>query len=960
MFLVSLGGTKLKTIMRLLYTIIFLLFLFNVTTSFAQQKTSGSVKGKLIDAKTKKPVDYVSFAVKNVKDSTVAGMGATTSEGVFAAKALPFGQYKFYAAMIGYKPIIKAFELTVAKPQVDFGALEMEESAITLNDVLIKGELLPMIIKKDTIEFSADAFKTQADANVEDVLKVMPGMEVDKDGNITFNGKKIDRVLVGGKDFFGKDPKTATQNLPKEIVDKIQVIERKTDDAIFKGIDDGKRENVLNITLKDDKKRGYFGNIAAGKGNGSLYDASTSINRFNDKQQLSIIGLANNINKTGFSYSDLSDFLGGDVFGSGMVSSIMVDASGAISVGLNGDDGFGGGGGGINDNKGVGVNFNDEWGKNTKFPNKISFSYMFNRNYGIRQSLSSRLNLVGADSYFNDKNNDATTTSNRHRFTMRLDLALDSTAKIQFTPNFGFSGGDSENSSIFSSYTQATLANINKGNSLNSNSNKTPGFGGRLSFNKRLKKKGRTFTLSANGNKSNSSLDGLNFSNITINNNGTPTTTVLNQLIDQAGDVNGYGFGADYSEPLSKKLSLSTGYNYSKREDIIERMVYDYNTASTRYDLRNDNLSRSLENFNETHSIGLRLNYNSGEKLTMGINVEQKFVDLKGNNLMNNANVANDYAWLQPNIYLSYKLNKTSNLSVSANRYVGTPSISQLQPITDNSNPLQITTGNPNLKPSKQNSASFSYNRFNPTAGSSLNVSGSFTQYDDQIMNNSVLDTKTGIQTTTYDNISGSYSFSGRLGGSFKAKSLGLTFSPNLSIGYNKNQSFLNNNIVSSQSVNYSYGLGVNYAIGSDLQLFNRISGSSRVVSYNYDNLKSNTFTNIYNSLSLNAALPYDFRFILQSNLSYNANVGLGTNNNTIHMANVSFEKLFMKKSLSLKASVSDVFNNSRNSSRYASDIYILESVNLGMRRYFLLGLTYRLRKFGAPAAVAAPSVIRF
>lgn len=942
-----------------IYLSLFLLFFFCTTLSYAQQK-SGSVKGRIIDAKTKKPVDFVSFAVKNVKDSTVAGMGATTAEGNFAAKGLAFGQYKFYAAMIGYKPIIKAFEVAKSKPMADFGTLEMEESAITLNDVLIKGELLPMIIKKDTIEFTADAFKTQADANVEDVLKVMPGMEVDKDGNITFNGKKIDRVLVDGKDFFGKDPKTATQNLPKEIVNKIQVIEKKTDDALFKGIDDGKRENVLNITLKDDKKKGYFGNIAAGKGNSSLYDASTSINRFNGKQQLSIIGLANNINKTSFSYSDLSDFLGGDVFGSGMVSAVMVDASGNMSIGLNGEDAFGGGGGGINDNKGIGLNYNDEWGKNKKFPNKISLSYMFNRNYGIRQSLSSRLNLLGADSYFNDKNNDATNTSNRHRFTMRLDLAVDSTTKVQFTPNFGFSGSDSENSSLFSSYLQNTSANINKGNSINTNNSKTPGFGGRLAFNKRLRKKGRSFSLSANGNRSDSSVDGINFSNVTINNNGVPTTTILNQLIDQAGDVTGYGLGADYSEPLSKKLNLSGSYSYNKREDVVERMVYDYNTASTRYDLINPDLSRNLENFNESHTAGLRLSYNATDKLTMSLNAEQKFVALKGNNLMNNVHVNNDYSWMQPNLYLSYKINKTSSMSVYASRYISTPSISQLQPITDNSNPLQITTGNPNLRPSKQNSASFSYSRFNPTSGSSLNLGASYYGYDDQIMNNSVFDTKTGIQTTFYDNVSGSYSLSGRLSGSIRAKNLGLTFSPSLNVYYGHNISFLNNAIVSSNSISYNVGFGVNYAIGSDLQLFNRITYNKRDLSYNYNNLPDNSFTSVYNNLSLNAALPYDLRFTLQSNLSYNSNIALGTNNNTIHLANISFEKLFMKKALSLKATVSDVFNNSRNTSRSVNEIYITESVNLGMRRYFLLGLTYRLRKFGAPAVAAAPSIMRF
>jgi hypothetical protein len=931
-------------------------FLFISTFTFAQK---GNVKGKVIDAKTKKPVDYASFAFKNVKDSTVAAMGATTAEGVFSGKALAFGQYKLYIAMIGYKPVIKAFELTKEKTVVDFGDIEMEESTITLNDILVKSELLPMIIKRDTIEFAADAFKTQADGNVEDVLKVMPGMEVDKDGNITFNGKKIDKVLVDGKDFFGNDPKTATQNLPKDIVKKIQVIEKKTDDALFKGIDDGKRENVLNIVLKDDKKKGYFGNAMAGKANGSLYDASLSINRFNDKRQISIISLANNINKTNFSFNDLSDFLGGDIFGSGMFNSVMVDGGGNISVGFGGDDIFGGGGG-INDNKGIGLNFNDEWGKNKKLPNKISFNYMFNKNYGVRESLSSRLNLLGQDSYFNDRNTDATSTSNRHRFTMKLDIPIDSTAKLQIIPNFGLSSSGSENAAVFSSYSQLTQENINKGNSLNSNDSKSPGFGGRIAFNKRLKKKGRSYSLSANGNFSNSALDGLNLSNITINDNGVPTSTILNQLIDQSGDVNSYGLNFDYAEPLTKKTSLSANYSYSKREDVIDRMVYDYNTGTTRYDLINPELSRNLQNFNESHSVGLRLNYVPNEKFSFNINAMQKYVALSGNNLMNNRNVNTDFVLLQPNFYLSYKMTKTSSLSVNGSRYMNTPSISQLQPLTDNSNPLQITTGNPLLKPSAENYLSLSYNRFNVTSGSSINFNVGYSNTDNRIINNSMLDPKTGIQTTFYDNIDGNSNFNARVSGSFKIKSLGVTISPNFNIATSKNTSFLNRAKVKSSALSYNFGGALNYAIGSDLQFSNRINGSIRNVSYDYNNLPDAKFTTIFNNLSLTTSLPYDLRFTLASNVVYNANVSLGSDNNTIHTANVSFEKLLMKKALSLKATVSDVFNNSRNSSRFASDTYILESVNLGMRRYFLLALTYRLKKFGGAAVSSPPSVIRF
>lgn len=945
-----------------LFLSISLALLFTVSLSANAQQKPGTLKGRAIDEKSKKPIEFASFAVKNVKDSTVSAMGATTTEGIFTAKGLAAGQYKFYMALIGYKPILKLFEITKEKSAIDFGDIVMQDEAITLNSVLIKGDLLPMIIKKDTIEFNADAFKTQADASLEDALKTMPGMEIDKDGGITFNGKKIDRVLVDGKDFFGNDPKTATQNLPKDIIKKIQVVEKKTDDAIFKGIDDGKRENILNVVLKDDKKKGVFGNLAAGKANGSLYDASINLNRFNNKRQFSVISMANNINRTSFSFNDLTDFLGGDVFGSGLVNSVMVDASGNISVGLGSEDMFSGGnaGGGINDNKGIGVNFNDEWGKNPKFPYKVTANYMGNRNYGIRESLSSRLNLLGSNSFFNDNDNDATTTTMRHRFNMRLDVPIDSMNKLQISPNFGFSSSDARTASVFSSYTESTQQMINKGNRLNSNDSKTPGFGGRIIYNRRFAKKGRSFSLSANGNVSNSVLDGLNLSTITINTNNVPSTTLLNQLIDQAGDVNNYGLSADFSEAISKKINLAVNYTYGKREDLIERIVYDYNLGTTRYDLLNNDLSRNLQNFNESNSIGLRFIYRPNDKLSFTLNSAQKYVNLEGKNLMNNRNISADYVLFEPNFYLSYKINKVSTLSASANRYNSTPSVSQLQPLTDNSNPLYITTGNPNLRPSSDNNFSFSYNRFNPTSSSSINASVNMGFSENRIINNSTLDPRTGIQTTFFDNVDGAYNFSARVGGSFKIKSLSLTFNPNLNIGAGKNVSFLNSELVSSNTKNYGIGTSVNYALGADLQFSNRISVNRRDVAYNYSNLANQNFTSVFNNLSLNAALPYDLRFILTSSVTFNANVGLGANNNTIHMANVSMEKLFLKKSLSLKASVSDVFNNSRNSSRFASDTYILESVNLGMRRYFLMSLTYRIKKFGAGAVAAPPRIVTF
>ncbi|MGF1926325.1 MAG: outer membrane beta-barrel protein, partial [Bacteroidia bacterium] len=345
------------------------------------------------------------------------------------------------------------------------------------------------------------------------------------------------------------------------------------------------------------------------------------------------------------------------------------------------------------------------------------------------------------------------------------------------------------------------------------------------------------------------------------------SNTLLNQLIDQAGDVRNYGMSADFSEPMNKKISISANYSYSNREDIIERIVYDYDLGTTRYDLLNNELSRNLQNFNESHSIALRATYKPSDKLTFTLNGTQKYVVLEGKNVMSNQNLATDYLLFEPNFTLSYKINKVSSLSANGSRYNYTPSVSQLQPLTDNSNPLYITTGNPELRPSTDNNFSLNYNRFNPTSASSINAGLNFYMSENRIINNSILAPKTGIQTTFYDNIDGAYNFSARLGGSFRIKSLGLTFNPNVNVGRAKNVSFLNQERVSSNSTSLGVGTSVNYALGTDLQFSNRISATFREVAFNYNNLADQNFTSIFNSLSLNAALPYELRFILTSNV---------------------------------------------------------------------------------------------
>lgn len=271
------------------------LFLFALTT----QAQTGQIKGLLTDSSAAHPLPDATVALLNGRDSSLAATAFTDKKGAFSFSGVSLGNYRIYITFLGYKPIFKSVTLSAADPVLDMGTIQLKGKGLLLNEVEIIQEVPPITVKKDTLEFNAGSFKTRENAVVEDLLKKLPGVTVDKDGTITAQGETVKRVLVDGKPFFGDDPKLATKNLPTDIIDKIQLIDRKSDQAQFTGIDDGNTEKTINITIKKDKKQGFFGRASAGYGDNDRFAVNASLNSFRDNKQLSFLGSGNNVNNLG-------------------------------------------------------------------------------------------------------------------------------------------------------------------------------------------------------------------------------------------------------------------------------------------------------------------------------------------------------------------------------------------------------------------------------------------------------------------------------------------------------------------------------------------------------------------------------------------------------------------------------------------------------------------------------------
>ncbi|MDP9230808.1 MAG: TonB-dependent receptor, partial [Bacteroidota bacterium] len=846
---------------------IFLLFF-----SFAQaQKTNGSLKGKLTDTTSKHPLSDATVSVINAKDSSLITFTLSDKQGSFEIKGLEAGNYRVIISYQGLQTYKKDFSISTNKALVDLGMIKMDNEYKSLREVVVENDA-PVVIKNDTVQFRAGSFKTKPNATVEDLFKKLPGVQVDKDGTVKAQGEQVQKVLVDGKEFFGTDPKLATKNLTADMVESVQVFDDMSDQAKFTKIDDGSRSKTMNIKLKKDKKKGYFGRALVATGTDGRYEGNLSINRFNGTEQLSLIANANNINKQGFSFSDVISMMGG--FGSG-------GNSGGGGFG-GGGGGFGGGGGGFSGGSGMqmsstrgsgfgnffgsgsggiaesfstGINYRGSLGKKVQANGSYFFSNTnrTNSQNTFRQTFftNDSTSFLTQDGFSNNKNKN-------HRFNFRVEWQIDSMNSLLYTPSLTFQ--HSNNFSEDTSFTISSKAGFEylaiTARNQNSNNRDGVNLNNNLLYRRRFKTIGRTLTLGWSNTNGNSDALGYSISPYKFYNSGGVVVNSFSQNQENTQKTNTHNnvLSTSYTEPLAKDKLLEINYAFTHNANTSDKKTNNYNTGTKEYDVKNLPLTNYFENTFVAHRAGANFrvqkklyNFQLGMAVQFAKLESKSFQAMAGKDSITRQNFTNFF----PTANFNYSPKKSKNFRINYRGRTNQPSISQLQDVPDVSNPLQIRRGNPALQQEFNHNFNVGYNTFNILTFKFIAANFNINATANKIVNS--IDTLNKVQVIKPVNIDGAFTSSGfiTLGLPLKNKTKWKGSSVNFtsSILFNRDVSELYKQINIGKTWTITQGAGVNLSFNEKLDLGINMNLSYYNVKYSVNtNLNEDYFSQTYSA----------------------------------------------------------------------------------------------------------------
>ena len=913
--------------------------------SVSAQK-NGSIKGVVFDTIAKQPVPAATITVLQRSDSSLVTFTMTNKLGEFSLTNVPYGDYRLLVTHVNYHNVNKYFTINDARKNIDLANVEVSDKNKVLEEVVVMAEAPPVTLIGDTVQYNAGSFKTKPNAVVEDLLKKMPGIQVEKDGTVKAQGQEVKKVLVDGKEFFGTDPKIATKNLPADAVDKVQVYDRQSDMAQLTGFDDGNSEKTINLKLKKDKKKGVFGKVNAGGGTDGRYQGRFNVNSFKGARQMSVIGMGNNTNAEGFSFMDILSFSGGmNQLGGG-------GNSGSVNINISSNDALAGVMGGSN-NKAInttwagGANYNNIIG--TKM--EVQSNYFFSRYNPVTDQKLSRQYILPDSTYFYNQSSRTNNLSYSHRFNLTYDYLIDSMHSLKFTPALSLQNSKTHSVSAYETLSEQLLQS-NKGLSDNFSASDGYNFTGTLLFRKKFKRKGRTFSLSLGSTLNNSDGNGeLESVNQFYNKLGNLVKTdSINQRSVSESEIRGYNTRAVYTEPLFKRSLLELSVSKNESRSVSDKITYDYNRNSGKHDLVNPLLTNNYENVYGTATAGIRLRTQK-KKYNYSIGVTWQNADLNGTIKSGSKDsvITKSFYNILPNARFQYNFTRFKNLQVDYRASTNQPSVSQLQPVPDISNPLNIKLGNPDLKQEFTHRINVNYTGMNPFRNKSFFWFSSYSFTNNKIVNFDVLDSF-GRKTTTYINVNGVYNLNNDISLGWPLRFLKATMNFNTGVGYSKSIQFINafRNNIYNISIDPSVEISKSFKDKFDLTLSGGFTYNKAKYSLQ-SSLNNNYLTQDYGvdvgwQLPKNFYLSTDFQYTISSQRSagYNAKVPLW---------NASFSKLFLKYNRGeLKLSVYDLLDENKAIVRNTNANYIEDQSNRVLKRFFLLGFTYSLNKMSANA----------
>lgn len=936
--------------MKIFFAALFLFIIYvespiNAGNKFASQ---GKVSGTITDVKTKELIEFAAVAVLNQKDVIIA-TAVTDSAGNFKFESLPTGIYYLQITFVGYETFKSdIFSINPSQSEKNFGNIKIKQEAATLKEVTVESKQIRVQQNGDTIQYNADAYKTHPDATTEDLVNKMPGVSSDNSGNVTVNGEQVKQVLVDGKPFFGDDPGMALKNLPAEVVSQIQVFDKLSDQAQLTGFDDGNSSKTINIITRPGKNNGEFGKIYGGYGaddaGDNHYIGGGNINLFEGNRRISILGLSNNVNQQNFSSQDL--------IGVG---------SGGGGRGGGGGGGQGGGGsannflvnqqGGISTTNALGFNYSDNWGKKIK----MTSSYFYNQTDNNNSTVLNRDYILTKSIGSNYDETDGSETKNyNNRINARIEYDADSSNSFIIVPKINFQKNNSNASTIGSNLSEDILQS--KTTTTNNSNNSAYDYAGSVTYRHKFRKKGRTFSINVSSDFNNKSMNGSLYA---LNNYYYMNDSIL--LDQQANqNTNGYMLSSNlaYTEPIDSNSQLQFNYAPSITQTKNDKETNDLDPLNQQYTLLDTALSNKYESTYLTNRGGVSYR-RKGKKYNFMAGVNYQYATLSGDQTFPSAFTADrKFNSVLPQAMFNYRFSGGKNLRIIYRASTDAPSVSQLQNIINNQNPLLLSTGNSDLKQDYQHTIICRYGKTNTQKATGLffYIYGNYTQ--NYIGNSSIIATKDTIlndkvtlnkggQLSKPVNLQGYGNVKGFMTYSLPLSKIKCNLNLSTGFTYNRIPALINDEINLANNYNISQGFVFSSNISEKVDFTLSYTGNYSIVK---NSLQTTTANNNYISQVTSLKFNWIFwgGFVFNTAVSETQYNGLSQSfNQNYLLCNGSFGYKFLKsRALEVKGTVFDVLKQNTSISRTVTETYIQDSRTNVLTRYYMLMVTYTFRNF--------------
>jgi hypothetical protein len=868
-----------------------------------QEKGRGLIRGQARDSAGRQPLADASVVLLLGEDSSIVGSTFTDSKGGFRMGGLRDGNYRLIITYLGYQQVVRRIVLKGPDIEVDLGAIDVHRTGLTLAAVEVVEQKSPMVIRKDTLEFDADYFKTRENALMEELLRKLPGIQIDRDGTIKLNGVPVKKIMVNGKPLFSDNLTLITRNLSAAIIDKVQLFDDRGDRAELPGRGHEPRDQVINITIKEDAKNRFSGRVVAGYGTRERFSVNGSLNRFTDKEHLSLVGGGNNDN--GYQESN-----GGNM---------------------------GGGTEGITRSWNGAANYSRFFDKKLQ----LNSSYVVNSRHTGNERRSNRQNLLPDTSYYYDEQANSAISSTSHELNLHMAYEPDTTQKFVAMAKLGRTAGSNLSENIFTTLGGGKEP-VNNGTLRGMVTSRADAFSTSVFYDKRFKKPGHIFrsdlTIDIGDN---TQTNYLQAENRFIQPNGEVDADTINQYQAGRGARRRVNGRLVYLNPFSEQFSLGLAYVFTQDYTSTTKAVYDYNKAKGDYDRLNDSLSNQFNNTMNVHLLYMELK-GAKNKHDYSIGASLQLTDMDNHDVSLDTVLRQQRFNVIPQASWGYTLAENKVIGLSYQGEIRLPGVTELQPVIDNSNPLYLQQGNPALKPAFTHNVNAVYTTRNTATMRNMiaRVGMAFVQH--KIVNASSFDSL-GRQISMPVNVNGAYSITAGIANVFPLKKLHTFLNTNTSLLLSKDIGYINNTNSHVNSVQFSQDASFNYTYRELVELSTVAGASYRGVRYSVQESNNSHFMDYSLSLQCNVNLPLGLN--TGGSLFYMLGTGRSAGYNpNVAMLSMQLSKSVLRKQGLVKIQGFDLLNQNRGLTMQVGENYIEAVQAKVLQRFFMISLSWFIK----------------